>query len=100
VILLQRSLNETPSRKKHQIDYVGTVVFSAAMLLLLNLFLSTGSLGLSRGLFIGLTVVAAVLLLVLFYFIERKANEPMIPSRSSRKQQSLSTSSASSSPSS
>ena len=79
VILLQKSLMETPSKKKHRIDYAGTIVFSAAIILLLNLFLSTGSFGVSRGLFIGLTVSAAALLLFLFYIIERNATEPMIP---------------------
>ena len=56
-------------RKKRQIDYAGTITFSAAIIALLAYVLSGK---------VTLLVLFAACLFI-FYFIERKAKEPIIP---------------------
>lgn len=79
VVLLQNSLQETFEKKKHKIDYAGTIVFSMAMILFLNIFLSNNNLGMNHTPFVILSTLIAIILLFIFYKIEKRANEPMIP---------------------
>lgn len=79
IVLLQRNLNENFEKKKVKIDYAGAVVLSIAILAFLygSLTKGEGSSWLSP-LNIAAVVVTAVML-VLFYLIEKKASEPIIP---------------------
>ncbi|MBU3215411.1 MFS transporter [Clostridium estertheticum] len=73
IVLLQKNLIETVERKKHKIDYVGTLLFSFAIITFLLGSLSGGKMK---------TVIAiavTIVLLVLFYYAEKKAEEPIIP---------------------
>lgn len=79
VILLQKNLNETFEKKKHNIDFAGIITLSVAMITFLNIFLSAESISFNRNIFIVISVVITIILLLAFYKIERKAKEPIIP---------------------
>ena len=80
VILLQRSLQENFAKKKHSIDYAGAITLSLAVIILLSIFLFNQNLGSNRYfLFVGIAAVVTLLLLGLFYKIERTAEEPIMP---------------------
>ncbi len=79
IILLKKSLKENIKKEKHKIDYAGAVVLSAAMVLLLNIFLSNNTSVMRQIYFISLSTVVVCLLFIIFYYIERKAAEPIIP---------------------
>jgi len=79
IVLLQKSLKETFEKKKAKIDFAGIIVLSIAMMIFLNIFLDSGNFGIQRNLFIVLSIAATALLLVVFYLIEKKAKEPIIP---------------------
>lgn len=79
IILLQRNLDETFEKKKHKIDFAGIITLSASMIIFLNIFLSAGSISFYRNIFIIISIVVTIMLLVIFYKIERKAKEPIIP---------------------
>ncbi len=72
VILLQKYFREDVEKRKPQIDYAGMLVLSAAILILLLGVPSGGK----QALF---SLTAVFILLFLFYFIEKKAAEPIIP---------------------
>ncbi|MCI1945985.1 MDR family MFS transporter [Clostridium luticellarii] len=79
IILLQRSLKETYEKKKHCIDYIGTITLSLAMIVFLSIFLFNQNSAFNHHVF---TVIAALItgiLLVIFYKLEKKAKEPMMP---------------------
>ncbi|MDO9493990.1 MDR family MFS transporter [Acetobacterium sp.] len=78
IFLIQRNLKESFEKKKQIIDYAGIGTLTAAMLVFFNIFLSAKFLNYSRS-FIGMSVVGTLLLLVVFYRIEKKAVEPIVP---------------------
>ncbi|MBW9157918.1 MDR family MFS transporter [Clostridium tagluense] len=73
IVLLQKNLIETFERKKHKIDYLGTLLFSLAILTFLLGSLS----GRKNNIIISLIVTIA--LLIIFYYVEKRAEEPIIP---------------------
>lgn len=79
IILLKRSLKEDFEKKKHKIDYLGTALLSGAVVILLNIFMSNGIRVMKQSLFIPISILAVFILIVLFYFVERKAKEPIMP---------------------
>jgi len=79
VILIQRNLKETVKKKKHNIDFAGIITLSIAMIIFLNIFLSTENTSSKHNIFIAISVVITIILLIAFYKIERKAKEPIIP---------------------
>lgn len=79
IILIQKNLVEKFEKKKHKIDYVGAMVLSLAIMALLYLFLSMGK---SEGVslyIITMCVTATIVFFIAFYFIEKKAKEPIMP---------------------
>jgi EmrB/QacA subfamily drug resistance transporter len=79
IVLLQKNLNESVQKRKVKIDYAGTVVLSASVLIFLYGTMSKGE---SNNLYSPMTIAAlltALALLILFYFIEKRASEPIIP---------------------
>ncbi|WP_054873897.1 MDR family MFS transporter [Oxobacter pfennigii] len=79
IILIQRYLDESFKKKKHPIDYAGAFTLSAAIIALLYSFVSTGE---NKGSFMismAISLSAAFILFVIFYIIESKAEEPIIP---------------------
>lgn len=79
VILLQKALPESYTKKKHQIDYAGTLVLSAALLVFLQIFLSSENADSYNSLYLMISLLVTGLLLFVFYKIERQAPEPIIP---------------------
>lgn len=79
IILLQRNLKESFERKKHKIDFAGTFALSAAIMVLLYGILSGGKGSSIYSPSITATLILTSVLLLIFYFIERKAEEPIVP---------------------
>lgn len=79
LILLQKNLKETFKKTKHKIDYAGTITLSVAMIIFLNIFISTENINFNQNVFIVISVLLTIILLLAFYKIERKAEEPIIP---------------------
>ncbi|KAJ51122.1 EmrB/QacA subfamily drug resistance transporter [Clostridium tetanomorphum] len=79
IILLKRNLKENFEVKKHKIDYLGTIILSLSIIALLYgvLLLEKSKSLFSLGIII--SILIASVLLILFYFIEKKAEEPIIP---------------------
>ena len=78
IFLIRRNLVENFEKKKQIIDYAGILTLSLAMLVFFNIFLSAEIMNGSL-IFIGLSVAATLFLLFVFYRIELKATEPIIP---------------------
>jgi EmrB/QacA subfamily drug resistance transporter len=77
VLLLQRSLKEDLVKKKQHIDYAGIITLSVAMIIFINLFLTGESY--RSHVFTAVSLVLTFLFLFLFYIVERKAREPIMP---------------------
>jgi EmrB/QacA subfamily drug resistance transporter len=79
VILIQKNLVETFEKKRHKIDFAGIITLSIAIIVLLNIFLSSENLNSNKNVFIVISMVITVIFLIAFYKIERRAKEPIIP---------------------
>ncbi len=78
-VLLILSLRENVERKKHSLDYLGTLTLTGSIVALLFAVLQGGtSWAWNSPPSIGLFVIAAILL-VLFLLQERRAAEPILP---------------------
>lgn len=75
IILIQKNLKESFERKRHKIDYAGTALLSAAIISLLYGVMARGKNSYS----IMISLIFTAVFLVAFYFVERKAEEPIIP---------------------
>lgn len=75
IILLQRNLKEGFARERHRVDAAGVVLLSAGIIALLYGFLMFGE--------NDFATLAALLIsagfLAAFYFVEKKAGEPIVP---------------------
>lgn len=79
ILILGFALHEDIERKKHKIDYLGSITLTVSMTLLLFALLTGGNqYAWVSPQILGLFVVAAVVF-VWFLFNERKAAEPMLP---------------------
>ena len=77
--MLWRRFEESVERRRHRIDYAGAVALAAGFSLLILALLEGGERwGWTSPVTLGLTA-AGLLLLVAFGFIERRAEEPIIP---------------------
>lgn len=75
IVLLEKNLDENLEKKRHKIDYAGAITLSASIIILLYSFMSGG-----RGLAsIIISLIITMAILVIFYFIEKKAQEPIVP---------------------
>lgn len=79
IILLQRNMIENIERKKHKIDYLGTIILSAAIILILYTVMSAENNSGWNCRILGINLLIVIFLLISFYFIEKKAKEPIIP---------------------
>jgi EmrB/QacA subfamily drug resistance transporter len=79
IILIQKNLKENFERKKHKIDYAGTAALSASIIALLYGVLVGGESQSFYSLTIVVSLAITVIFLIAFYFIEKKAEEPIIP---------------------
>jgi EmrB/QacA subfamily drug resistance transporter len=79
IILLQKNLDEKVEKRKVKIDFAGTLSLSASVLLFLYGTMSKGE---GSSMYSSTTIPAlagALVMLILFYFIEKRAEEPVIP---------------------
>jgi len=79
IALLQKNLTENIEKKQPQIDYAGTAVFSAAIIALLTGVLFIGQSNGNHSAGIAASLALTIILLVIFYFIEKKAADPIVP---------------------
>lgn len=79
IILIQKNLKENFERKKHKIDYAGIAALSASIIALLYGVLVGGESQSFYSLTIVVCLVITIIFLIAFYFIEKKAEEPIIP---------------------
>lgn len=79
VVLLQRNMEENIKKQKNPVDFPGILILSASIIVFLYSILSIKGYNdiFSIGFLIYLIFTAA--LLILFYFIENKTSEPLIP---------------------
>jgi EmrB/QacA subfamily drug resistance transporter len=78
IILLQTSLKENFEKKKHNMDFPGIIVLSSAILLLLYgvmLWEKNNSFTIETI----MCFISTAVLFIVFYFIETKAKEPVVP---------------------
>lgn len=78
IFLLEMNLKENFEKKKVKIDYAGTAVLSIAILAFLYGTMSSGGSSLSSPITIIALCIASVMFIA-FYFIEKRASEPLIP---------------------
>ncbi|MDR2107913.1 MAG: MFS transporter [Coriobacteriales bacterium] len=79
LLIMRTSLNENAQRQKHYIDYPGVIVLTAALLTLLAIFtFGKEDASLLTPTNAALLVVSLVLFAV-FYRIERRSPEPIVP---------------------
>jgi len=79
VILIQKNLKENLKKTKHKIDFVGIITLSMAMIIFLNIFVSAENTSFNHNIFIVISLLITIILLIVFYKIERKAKEPIFP---------------------
>ena len=79
VVLLQKYLKEDFEKRRPKIDYLGSMVLSTSIIILLYGFLigEKGKLGYTYIIII--CILISLFLIILFYVIEKKAIEPIIP---------------------
>lgn len=79
IVLIQKNLIENFQKKKIKIDYFGSAILTAAIVFLLCGFLTEGN-GKSRSTILSAVyVILALVFFTFFYFVERSAEEPIIP---------------------
>lgn len=78
IVLLEGSLKETYEKKKHGLDFAGTLVLSVAVVLFLSIFVFDQSAIPGYPWFAALALVLTMVLLWGFYKIEQKAKEPIL----------------------
>lgn len=77
ILIIQNNLNENIEKKKHKIDYAGTLALSSAIVVLLYAILAGDHTWQVDQIL--LSVVVTGILLGAFYFIEKHADEPIVP---------------------
>ncbi|KOA18497.1 multidrug resistance protein 3 [Clostridium homopropionicum DSM 5847] len=79
IILIQKNLKENFKKTKHKIDYAGIITLSVAMIVFLNIFLSSENASYNHNIFIVISLIITIIFLIAFYKIEKKAKEPIMP---------------------
>lgn len=79
IVLLQRNFSEDFERKKPNIDFLGITILSAAIIILLYLFMAGEKNNSWYSLSTIFCITAFLLLLIIFYFVEKREEEPIIP---------------------
>lgn len=79
IYLINKNLEESFEKKKHKIDFLGIFVLTLAIVLFLYGFLSKskGQILFSKTMII--SILLSCVLLFIFYFIEKKVDEPIVP---------------------
>lgn len=76
IILIQKNLKENFTKKKHKIDFSGIITLSITIIAFLSIFLRENQ---ESGYLTAILLIVSIISLILFYKIERKAQEPVFP---------------------
>ena len=79
IVLLKNNLKENFKKRKVRIDYMGMLVLTTSIVLILYGFLSAGK---KSSPDLALTIIcisAALALMFVFYFVEKKSEDPIMP---------------------
>ncbi|HBC97319.1 MAG TPA: MFS transporter, partial [Clostridium sp.] len=79
VVFIQRNLKENFEKRGVCIDYLGTLILTISIVLFLYGFLAGEKKESGSILFVLMYVLLAFIFLVVFYFVEKKAKEPVMP---------------------
>lgn len=79
IVLLQRNLKESIERKKHKIDYLGSTILTGAILSLLIAVILNGESSQQNSKLVGSLFIFTAMLMGVFYVVEKKAEEPIVP---------------------
>ncbi|MFL0196573.1 MDR family MFS transporter [Clostridium sp. WILCCON 0269] len=77
VILIQKNLKENFEKRDVHIDYLGIIILTISIVLLLYGFLAGGNK--ESVFFVLICVLVSFIFLSIFYFVEKRAKEPIIP---------------------
>jgi len=79
IILLEKNLNEKVQKKENSIDYLGIVTLTTTIIIFLFTILGINENTKVYSLKIFITIVITISLLYAFYFVEKRAREPLMP---------------------
>lgn len=79
IILLEKNLDENVQKKKNSIDYLGIVILTATIIIFLFTILSINENTKIYSFKILSPLVLTIGLLFIFYFVEKKSKEPVMP---------------------
>ncbi|WP_234121752.1 MDR family MFS transporter [Clostridium hydrogenum] len=79
LVLLEKNLNEKVQKKEKPIDYLGIVILAVTIIIFLFTILAINENTKVYSLKILMPLILTVALLFIFYFVEKKAKEPLIP---------------------
>jgi len=79
LIIIQTSFNESFSRIGHKIDFLGILILSAAMTAFLSIFIWGEDTGIHFDSRSFLLLAFSLLMLLVFYFVEKRSSEPIVP---------------------
>lgn len=77
IYLINKNLEESFKKQKHNIDFLGIFALTGAIVLFLYGFLSKGETLFSKTMII--SILLSFVLLFIFYFIEGRVKEPIVP---------------------
>ncbi len=79
IVLLKNNLKENFEKRKVRIDYMGTLVLTVSIVLILYGFLSVGKKSSPDLAPTIICISISLVLLFVFYFVEKKSGEPIMP---------------------
>lgn len=79
VMLIRKNLKENFQRRDVHIDYLGTLVLTISIMLLLYGFLTGENRKSSDMIFVVIYIMLAIIFLIIFYFVEKRSHEPIVP---------------------
>lgn len=79
IILLEKNLNEKVEKKKNSIDYLGIGILTTTIMTFLFTILSINENTKIYSFKILSPIVLTIVLLFIFYFVEKKSKEPLMP---------------------
>ncbi|QAA33336.1 MDR family MFS transporter [Clostridium manihotivorum] len=79
IILLQKNLKEAFEKTKHKIDFLGTILLSVAILFILLSIMAAEKSSSFLSTSIVIFFILAIVTFFVFYKVEQKAEEPIIP---------------------
>ena len=79
IFIIQTSFNESVVKQKHRIDFLGIAVLSLAMIAFLSIFVFADDTGIQLNFQNAALLIISAVMLVVFYRVEKRATEPIVP---------------------